>query len=309
MLVLEELFLKNLLSVIVVNEKHMSNLKKVLEPYQKIIEKEILLSLPRFGSTTSLYEACEYVLTSAGKRFRPAIVLMVANALSSKHQVTEAALAIEFFHTASLIADDLPCMDDEKVRRDKEAVHRKFGEAKALLASYALIAAGYECIAKNTRHLQESQQPLAEKIGILALENATYNTGIHGATGGQFLDLFPPHSTQEILFETTKKKTVSLFEIAMLFGWLFGGGNISKIPLVKKAAYHYGMAFQIADDIEDYETDSNEKRQMNAVHFLGEEGAKKMFHEEIRNYFTLLRELEIDTEELRTLGDFLLEKV
>ncbi|KAF3362566.1 putative geranyltranstransferase [Chlamydiales bacterium STE3] len=284
-------------------------LKKILEPYQKLIEAEIIQSLPRFGSKTSLYEACEYVLTSGGKRFRPAIVMMVANALSAKHSVVEAALAVEFFHTASLIADDLPCMDNEEKRRNKETVHKKFGEASALLTSYALIAAGYESLARNTRHMQHHSHPLAEKIGLLALENATFNTGIYGATGGQFLDLFPPQKTHEILYETTQKKTVSLFEIALVLGWLFGGGNLSKLTLVKKAAYHYGMAFQIADDIDDYDEDSLEKRQMNVIHFLGHEKTRELFHGEISNYFICLKELEIDTEELRSLGNYLIEMV
>lgn len=284
-------------------------LKKILAPYQKIIEWEISQALPRFGTKTELYQACEYVLTNGGKRFRPAIVMMVANALPSKNRVVEAALAIEFFHTASLIADDLPSMDNEEMRREKETVHRKFGEASALLASYALIAAGYECLARNTRQLQQEENPLAEKIGILALENATFNTGIQGATGGQFIDLFPPRLTQDVLFETTQKKTVSLFEIAMVLGWLFGGGNLSKLPLVKKASYHYGMAFQIADDIEDFDTDTAEKRQMNVISFLGKERTKEMFYEEIDAFFKCLEELEINTEELQALGDFLVEQV
>lgn len=284
-------------------------LKNILAPYQKLIDSEIVKALPRFGAKTDLYKACEYVLTSSGKRFRPAIVLMMANALPEKRSVMEAALAIEFFHTASLIADDLPSMDNEEIRRDKETVHRKFGEASALLASYALIAAGYECLARNTRNLLEAEHPLAEKIGILALENATFNTGMQGATGGQFLDLFPPQLTQEVLFETTQKKTVSLFEIAMVLGWLFGGGNLSKLPLVKKTAYHYGMAFQIADDIDDYESDSEEERQMNVIHFLGKEKTKELFQKEISAFFQCLNELDIDTEELTTLGDYLIEQV
>ncbi len=287
----------------------MSDLKKILLPYKKIIENEINLALSRFGRKTALYDACEYVLTSDGKRFRPAIVMMVANALSSKHSVVEAALAVEFFHTASLIADDLPCMDNEEKRRDRETVHLKYGEASALLTSYALIAAGYECLARNTRYLQEQAHPLAEKIGILALENATFNTGVHGATGGQFLDLFPPENTQEILLETTNKKTVSLFEIALVLGWLFGGGNLSKLPSVKKAAYHYGMAFQIADDIDDYDADSKEKRQMNVIHFMGKDKTKELFHEEINQYYHYLKELEIETDELKALGEFLVEMV
>lgn len=287
----------------------MDDLKRILSPYQKKIERELRLFIGNLGKDTSLRQACEYALLTEGKRFRPALVLMVSNALMSQHDVIEAALAIEFFHTASLIADDLPCMDDDDSRRERPTLHKVYGEAKALLASYALIAAGYECLAKNTRLLQRSSHPNADSIGILALENATFNTGIHGATGGQFLDLFPPEMTKEILDETIQKKTVSLFEISMVLGWLFGGGNLAKLPLVKQAAYHYGMAFQMADDISDYSQDSEEKRAINTVSLLGLNKTQELFYKDTEEYFRLLKELGIHSEEMAALGHFLTAQV
>lgn len=287
----------------------MDDLKRILSPYQKKIEKELRLFIVKLGKDTPLRQACEYALLTEGKRFRPALVLMVANALMTQHEVIEAALAIEFFHTASLIADDLPCMDDDDSRRERPTLHKVYGEAKALLASYALIAAGYECLAKNSRLLQESSHPNAESICLLALENATFNTGIHGATGGQFLDLFPPEMTKEVLDETIQKKTVSLFEISMVLGWLFGGGNLAKLPLVKQAAYHYGMAFQMADDISDYQQDSAEKRAVNTVSLLGLDKTRELFYQDIEEYFRLLKELGIHSEEMAALGHFLTTQV
>lgn len=286
----------------------MSDIKKILLPYQKRFETELKASLSRFGADSPLRNACEYALEK-GKRFRPALVLMVSNALSAQHSVMEAALAVEFFHTASLIADDLPCMDNDDERRDHPSLHKAFGETKALLVSYALIAAGYECLARNTRELEKSSIPNAEKIGILALENASFNTGILGATGGQYLDLFPPNLSLEILQETVLKKTVTLFEVSMVLGWLFGGGNLTKLPLVKEAAYHYGMAFQIADDFSDYMEDEKGERKVNTVSLLGFVKASELFHQEIEDYFAIIEKIGIDTEELKTIGQYLLAQV
>src|SRR6202167_2596390 len=97
------------------------------------IEQEIAKSILSFGEKTKLRDACEYALTTSGKRFRPLIVIFIAEALGNGLNVYEAALAVEFFHTASLIADDLPCMDNDDERRDKPSLHKVYGEAIALL--------------------------------------------------------------------------------------------------------------------------------------------------------------------------------
>jgi len=84
------------------------------------IEQEIARSILSFGEKTKLRDACEYALTNGGKRFRPLIVLLIAEGLGKGLNVSEAALSVEFFHTASLIADDLPCMDNDDERRAGE---------------------------------------------------------------------------------------------------------------------------------------------------------------------------------------------
>ena len=140
-------------------------------------------------SKNTLRDACEYALSNGGKRFRPALVLMIAESLGHQADAMEAALAVEFFHTASLIADDLPCMDDDEERRDHPALHVKYDEATALLVSYGLIAGGYGCLARCAQILKSSNAPFAQeadRICVMALENSTFNTGLLGATGGQF---------------------------------------------------------------------------------------------------------------------------
>lgn len=268
--------------------------------YQKKIEEAIENYLQEMGPGSPLGEVCSYALLNGGKRFRPVLVLMVAKAVGQGYQPLLAALGIEFFHTASLIADDLPCMDNDDFRRNKPSTHKVFGENGALLASYALIAEGYRCLARNPAPNPEVYQ--------LAVENASLNTGLLGATGGQYLDLTPPDLSLETVREVLHKKTVTLFEISFVLGWLYGGGDKSRLEEVKQAASHFGMAFQIADDFEDQEQDRAKGRRINLANLLGVEKAKKMFHVELDSYFLKIKDLGIFDGDLSLLGTFLEER-
>lgn len=277
-----------------------------LNHYKKIIEQKIVDNMSSLGPKTKLRDACEYVLTNDGKRFRPALVFMVADALGHGADVTQAALAVEYCHTASLVADDLPCMDDDDLRRNKPSAHKAFGEDVALLVSYALIAASYGCLEKNSRVIRASSLPFAHRadaICVMALENATHNTGLLGATGGQFLDLYPPDLSLETLRDVLHKKTVSLFEISFVFGWLYGGGDPARLDEVKKVASHFGMAFQIADDIDDLDQDIKNGRKVNMAAVFGLPEAKKMLFNELEGFYSTLKSLNIASPTMLSLCD------
>jgi geranylgeranyl diphosphate synthase type II len=261
--------------------------------YHVIIENKIEEGLESLGPPSLLKEACAYAIKNGGKRFRPALVLMIASALGER-DASDSALAIEFFHTASLIADDLPCMDNDDERRNHPSLHKAFSETIAVLATYALISSGYDLIRKNSLSFPDLLAP--------ALECATYNTGIFGATGGQYLDLFPPQNIDHQSFnEVIQKKTGTLFELSFVFGWLFGGGEVSQLPLVKKAAAHFGMAFQIVDDFFDAEDDRAKGRKINAVLVYGFEGAKKRLEMELKGLKHVLGELDLNSREIQLL--------
>jgi len=272
------------------------------------IEKEIAKSILSFGEKNKLRDACEYALLSGGKRIRPIIVLMVADALGLGLDVSKAALAVEFLHTASLIADDLPCMDNDDERREKPSVHKVYGESTALLASYSLIFAGYEKIHENGATMMRSDPPfseLAEHVCCVALEHSSRLAGIQGATTGQFLDLNPPNQSFETIREILYKKTVTLFEIAFIFGWIFGGGMLSRIDQVKKAAYHFGIAFQIADDMGDLAQDEKNQREVNAARILGKKRSLDVFHKEMASFEKELSSLELLTPSFEKMADLL----
>lgn len=264
---------------------------RILDGYKNQIENKIEKDLlENFGSSTVLKEACAYSLLNGGKRFRPAIVLMVAKAIGKGHDVLDAAIAVEYFHTASLIADDLPCMDDDDERRNRPSLHKAFNETTALLASYALISAGYRAIWQNSLKNDKNSENLS-----LALSVATFNTGILGATGGQFLDIFPPDNSVETLLEILNKKTVTLFEIAFCLGWIFGGGDHRKLDLIKKLAYHFGMAFQIADDLSDLAQDEKQEQSVNLAKVVGLNQAKEVLAKEKSSLLQVAKELSLDT--------------
>jgi geranylgeranyl diphosphate synthase type II len=273
------------------------------------IEQEIAKSIISFGEKTKLRDACEYALTTGGKRFRPLIVILVAEALGHGLNVYESALAVEFFHTASLIADDLPCMDNEDERRDKPSLHKVYGEAIALLASYALITGAFEKIHRNAIVMRESEDPFChfgDRACTLALESATHCAGIIGATGGQFLDLFPPNQNLDVVKQVIYKKTVTLFEVSFVLGWLFGGGEVVRLEKVKKAAYHFGMAFQTADDLADMLQDEKKQREISIARTIGKERALSLFDDEMRHFKRELEELGILTPSFEKMCDILI---
>lgn len=262
----------------------LEDIYRILSPYQKIIDRALASHVWPAGS---LGEAIRYALSNGGKRFRPAIVLMISRALNARDSL-DAALSIEYFHTASLIADDLPCMDDDDERRGKPSLHRVFGEGVSLLASYTLISEGYASIARS------SDDPVLVK---LALECASFNTLL--ATEGQHLDLFPPDDSEKNIREALRKKTVSLFEIAFVFGWIFGGGAVEKVSAVKQAAHHFGMAFQIADDIADLKQDKNHG--VNLAVKVGADKASEILKQEMKSCLDKLRELNLGDSEVAQL--------
>ncbi len=278
--------------------------------YQKMIEDELELFILDFGEESELKKACEYILLSGGKRFRPILSLLIADALRKGYNVLPSALAVEFFHTASLIADDLPCMDDEKERRNKKTLHRVFGENVALLASYSLISAGYEQIAKNSEILSEKAFPssyTSDQLCVFILKRIAKLGGICGATNGQYLDLFPTSHTFRNLCKIIHQKTVTLFEVSFIVGWLFGGGDIALLEKVIICSHRFGMAFQIADDIIDVKEDETKNKTMNIVTFLGYEKSKMFFEKQIQAFKRILIELNIMTPSFEEVCN-LLEK-
>lgn len=270
-------------------------ISNLLPPYQKRVEQAIQSHIELIGPPSKVRDACLYALETGGKRFRPALVMMVAEGLGADVNLDYASFAVECFHTASLIADDLPCMDNDPCRRDCPSTHIKFGEETALLATYALIAAGYDALARQS----ESTPHLTS----LAISCASQTTGLYGATGGQYFDLHPTNDSREELERVILLKTVSLFELSFVLGWIFGGGDISKLPGVRKLAYDFGMAFQIADDLDDWDQD-----EINLAKLLGREKTATVLQEHLTSFFQNSALLGLNAASFKALAETLIKK-
>ncbi len=278
----------------------------LIKPLKGNFEMFLKQNIIHLGDRNKLRDACEYALLNGGKRIRPLIVMMVAKALGNGLDVLEGALSVEYFHTASLIADDLPCMDNDDFRRSKPALHKVHGETVALLASYALISAGYEKIFQSAQVLSKQKKPFRERANetcVIALDAATQCAGISGATGGQFKDLFSEERTIEEALDIIYKKTVTLFEISFIFGWIFGGGSLGEVEKIRSVAYHFGMAFQIADDLDDM--DQDDENALNVARLLGKKKAKELFNKEMETFTLKMKKLGILTPEFEQTMDLI----
>jgi geranylgeranyl diphosphate synthase type II len=269
---------------------------KILLPYQERVYKTFGEALYLFGDDSELRKACSYAMQSGGKRLRPAIVWMIAEGLHSKANVDLAALAVEFFHISSLVTDDLPCMDNDDFRRGIPTTHKTFSEATALLASFALTAAGFDALSKLTLDKECAYDTLK-----LLIEKASRAIGAPGLIGGQYLDLNPPLLTKEKLEEIFDRKTCVLFDLAFSFGWILGGGKKELLPEVTRLATCFGRAFQIVDDIEDMKQDAAVGKKINYALCFGINEAKQEVGRLIDQFYTLSQKLGLQESPLVTL--------
>jgi geranylgeranyl diphosphate synthase type II len=264
------------------------------------------------GDPSPLRDACAYALLNGGKRLRPMLVYLIAEAIGQHRDVTAAALSVEYFHTASLIADDLPCMDNDDMRRNKPALHKVFGESTALLASYTLVAAGYGAIYDASRKLKEQfpeETAHLDAITTNCLDAVTRCAGLRGATHGQFLDLFPPDQSYDTILTIINRKTATLFEISFVLGWLFGGGSEQRLEDVKRCARHLGVVFQVADDCQDVQQDGKQAGSTNIARALGLQKAKELFLQEMQGLDKSLQSLGLWTEPFQRFSAELLRSI
>ncbi len=220
--------------------------KNIMNNDIAIIENRLGELLPNcYDGQDLVVNAMRYSLSNGGKRLRPIFCIEFAKALGAeRYFALDVACALEFIHTYSLIHDDLPCMDNDDMRRGKPSCHKRFDEATALLAGDALLTEAFGLIADS--ELSDSQKVMA--IGLLS-----QNSGVLGMIGGQVIDLkYESESpTLEQLFSVHKLKTGALISAACLMGCIIGNATESQLAAASSFAYNLGIAFQIKDDILD----------------------------------------------------------
>jgi geranylgeranyl diphosphate synthase type II len=196
------------------------------------------------GAPEHLREAMGYSLLAGGKRLRPLLCLAFAEATArgpAQRLAEEAACALEYVHTYSLIHDDLPAMDDDDVRRGKPTSHRVYGEALAILAGDALLTEAFALLGAGP-----------EPARLRLVQVLSRAAGAAGMVGGQVLDIAPDRPAQEAyLTRLHGMKTGALLQAACVLGVVSSGGTASELQAAQRYGEAVGLAFQIADDVLD----------------------------------------------------------
>lgn len=207
---------------------------------------------PATTRPTRLHTAMRYSLEAGGKRLRPVLVLATAELFGhGSSDPLPAAVAIECVHTYSLIHDDLPCMDNDDLRRGRPTAHKQFDEATALLAGDALLTHAFGLLAERY-----AAQPALAHALIRELAEAA---GSRRLVGGQMEDLLAEKkadATPDELEFIHLNKTAAMIEAALVLGGLVGGADPRHLATLRRAGRHLGLAFQIIDDILDATADT-----------------------------------------------------
>ena len=197
-----------------------------------------------------MLEAMAYSLNNGGKRIRPMLTLEFCRVCGGDFmKAVPLALAAEMIHTYSLIHDDLPCMDNDDMRRGKPSSHKAFGEANALLAGDSLLTFAFET-ALSAPEIDDKKRCAA------ALELAKA-AGCSGMIAGQVMDLANEAKSVSVdeIKATDRLKTGEMIRVSALLGCIVAGADEEKIKAAEKYCENIGLAFQIVDDILDVTSD------------------------------------------------------
>ena len=228
-----------------------------LETVEQALDRWVVADAP-----AGLGEAMRYAVLDGGKRLRPLLVLAAAEAVHGNEQAAlRAACAAELIHAYSLVHDDMPCMDNDVVRRGKPTAHVKFGQARALLAGDALQALAFELLTPQHDAVQaaDAVEPAiqARLCGLLAR-----SAGLRGMAGGQAIDLASVGKPLDsvALHKMHRLKTGALLQASVMMGAACGTLPAASRAAVEAALADYGwaigLAFQVMDDVLDVTADS-----------------------------------------------------
>ncbi len=261
------------------------------------IEEALLRYYPESNIYPSkVYDSMKYTLFSGGKRIRPILMLCIGETFNAYiDNIIPFACAIEFVHTSSLILDDLPCMDNAKLRRGKPANHLVYGEDIAILAAIGLLNKAFSIIAEERNNIE------AEKL--LDIQASLTNAiSIKGLIGGQTIDLLS--KSKKIDLQTLQyihlHKTASLFIAAAEISAMLCSLEENQIKLISEYAKNIGLAFQISDDLNDLLSDEKSigkdvKKDINSTTFIsyfGVDGSINLMNqliEEAKKSLSLLK--------------------
>lgn len=298
-------------------EKELERLKARLKANKTLFESA-LGQLPVVQSDDEdlgqLLAAEKYSLLDGGKRIRPTLVLEFCRMFGGEDRAALSyACAVEMIHTYSLIHDDLPCMDNDEMRRGKPTNHTVFGEATALLAGDALLTDAFSIVTEN--------EALPDRVNALAVRELARAAGTFGMVGGQMIDLSSEMRSPD--FDTLKRmqllKTGALIMVSAKLGVLAAGimPDDNRMRDAVSFAENIGLAFQIVDDVLDERGNAEllgksigkdkKQRKTTFLSFFGAEDAMQYAEELTRDAIDLLNKYE-NSDTLTALAEYLLKR-
>jgi geranylgeranyl diphosphate synthase type II len=238
----------------------------------------------------TLWESVDYSLFSSGKRFRPLLAILTAEALGRDPEaVLPLASAVELIHTYSLIHDDLPLMDNDDLRRGRPTNHKVYGDALALLAGDGLLTLAFFTLAKG----------LAKSVSVATvIEMVAAAAGMPGMVGGQALDISTKDPNEQAMNDIHCMKTGALIQVSVEASARICGANAEQSASLRKYGRSLGLAFQLADDLQD----AGEKIEtVNFVHVLGPERTIQLLRDATNEGLVALSDFGPSADGLRYL--------
>ncbi|MDD3365188.1 MAG: polyprenyl synthetase family protein [Syntrophomonas sp.] len=260
-----------------------------------------------------LHQAMHYAVLNGGKRLRPIMVLEGARIAGGKAEsVIPTACALEMIHSYSLVHDDLPAMDDDDLRRGKPTCHKVFGEANAILTGDALLTGAFELMAGNA-----DIDEIKLKDVVRVIREVSHAAGSQGMIGGQVMDMAVEDKTGDYdLSVLDGLKTGELFKASLRAGAILNRLNEAGLEALTQYGEHFGLAFQITDDILDVSGDqtligkpvgSDEKNvRTTYISLFGVEGAKERAQQSVQACMESLAVFGYEADFLRNLAQFTL---
>ena len=284
---------------------------------QRVATNSLLLKISHALPDNIVGRAMQYALRGDGKRLRPALCAASYHALGGTNEngIQRLGAALEIIHTYSLVHDDLPCMDDDDVRRGRQTTHIVFGDGAAILAGAALIPLAFRAAADALDELRLDAGPAQRALGLLA-----DSAGAAGMVGGQLLDLDGGArlTSASELADIHAAKTGALIVAACVMGGVAAQGTPSQVHALERYAGHLGLAFQITDDVLDEtgstaelgKTAGKDRDVAKATYpaLLGVDGARARAREEAAAARTALQAGGINDKLLNELAVFAIER-
>ena len=285
----------------------------LIKDYQARVDSRLDIILSESGQLyDEVLRACHYSVLNGGKRIRPVLLLEFYKLCGGNDDCAyNFACALEMIHSYSLVHDDLPCMDNDDIRRGKPSCHKAFGESTALLCGDALLTEAFSVAAKT--------KGIPSDRVVKALAHLSTSAGVAGMIGGQVIDMsLSEDDDDNVLYDMYRLKTGALLKTACAIGCILSGADDELVSIAEKFGEKLGIAFQIIDDILDGTSDtktlgkpvgSDEKNNKDTIVVrLGVEYCRELAKKYTDEAYECLAHFDGDKQNLKEISAYLLER-